>query len=194
MNSNKSLREKALAARRSLPPSYRQVASKKIAATIIDLVAFQSATRIGIFLPMPDEVDVRPIIERAWLQNAQVFVPYIVGKQKPLKFLAYERNAKLTPNRSGIAEPDPATTVDIGPAELDFVVTPLVAFDRSRSRIGMGAGYYDRTFAFLQNATASKPFLCGAAFAIQEVVAISAESWDIPLHQIVTESETFGPG
>jgi 5-formyltetrahydrofolate cyclo-ligase len=189
MSTSKSLRAKALAARRSLPQAYRQVASKKIVASIIELEAFLSAKRIGIFLPMPDEVDVRPIMERAWLQQKQVFVPYIAAKEKPLQFLAYDRNSALTLNRNGISEPDPATSVAIDPRDLEFVVTPLVAFDRRCWRIGMGAGYYDRTFAFLREDSDAQTLLCGAAFAIQEVPEISAQTWDVPLHKIVTESE-----
>ena len=183
----------ALAARRNLPPSYRRVASKKIVATLLELEAFHSAKRIGIFLPMPDEVDVKPIMERAWLQQAQVFVPYIVAKEKPLQFLAYDRNTTLTFNRNGIAEPNPATSAVIDPRDLEFVVTPLVAFDRQCRRIGMGAGYYDRTFAFLRDATDKRPFLCGVAFAVQEVSEIVAQTWDVSLHNVVTESEIVRP-
>jgi 5-formyltetrahydrofolate cyclo-ligase len=73
--------------------------------------------------------------------------------------------------------------------KLDLVLLPLVAFDDNRQRIGMGGGYYDRTFSFLRGRRQLlKPKLVGLAFACQKVPEIVASPWDIRLYCIITES------
>jgi 5-formyltetrahydrofolate cyclo-ligase len=71
-----------------------------------------------------------------------------------------------------------------------LVVAPLVAFDAGCHRLGMGAGWYDRSFAFRRD-RAAPPWLVGAAFASQQVDAIAVESWDVPMDAICTERETY---
>ena len=66
-----------------------------------------------------------------------------------------------------------------------LVVAPLVAFDRAGHRLGMGGGWYDRSFAF-RRLQPAPPWLVGAAFDEQQVDAIAAESWDVPLDAVCT--------
>ena len=70
---------------------------------------------------------------------------------------------------------------------LNLVFLPLVGFDREGNRIGMGKGYYDKTFsAKVQSFHAPK--LVGLAHSIQET-GILPNPWDIPLDAIFTEKE-----
>src|SRR5687767_13746260 len=87
-------------------------------------------------------------------------------------------------NRFGIPEP---TGRRCAPQQLDLVLLPLVAFDRRGARLGMGGGFYDRTFAFLRVAGRRKPRLVGLAHHFQEVAQLPREPWDVPLAAIVTE-------
>ncbi len=90
-------------------------------------------------------------------------------------------------NQYGIPEPRPVELID--PRSLDLVLTPLVAFDDSGNRLGMGAGYYDRCFAFLGHRKFwfSPPKLVGVGYSVQHVEPITAAPWDIPLWGIITE-------
>ncbi len=67
---------------------------------------------------------------------------------------------------------------------------PMVAFDRSGTRLGHGKGHYDRALAKLA-ARGIRPKLVGIAFAAQEVEVIPAEPHDVRLDWIVTENETL---
>ena len=72
---------------------------------------------------------------------------------------------------------------------LDLVLMPLVGFDSTGSRLGMGGGFYDRSFAFLRRRQKwRKPNLIGAAFDCQKVEQIDGQSWDVPLSGVMTES------
>jgi 5-formyltetrahydrofolate cyclo-ligase len=64
---------------------------------------------------------------------------------------------------------------------------PLVGFDKAGNRLGMGGGFYDRSFAFKQKRHSCQPKLIGLAHSIQQVDNLSVQGWDIPVDNIVTE-------
>ena len=68
---------------------------------------------------------------------------------------------------------------------IGVVLTPLVAFDAEGSRLGMGAGYYDRCLATV--APPHRPQVVGIAYELQRADHLPSESWDIPLDAVVTE-------
>ena len=66
---------------------------------------------------------------------------------------------------------------------------PLVGFDKTGNRLGMGKGYYDRTFA--ENSPFfRRPRLIGLAHSIQEATLIP-NLWDVPLDAVFTEKGKF---
>jgi len=67
------------------------------------------------------------------------------------------------------------------------VLVPLVGFDLSRNRMGMGGGFYDRSFAHRRDNN-GKPLLIGVAYDIQQADTVYPEWWDVKLDIIVTES------
>jgi 5-formyltetrahydrofolate cyclo-ligase len=72
------------------------------------------------------------------------------------------------------------------------VLLPLVAFDPQGGRLGMGGGYYDRTFAFLNGQKGGqKPKLIGLAHHFQQIPKLPIESWDVPLNAIVTDEQVI---
>jgi 5-formyltetrahydrofolate cyclo-ligase len=65
---------------------------------------------------------------------------------------------------------------------------PLLGFDGAGTRLGSGAGYYDRVFAFRRRRHSwHRPLLVGVAFACQRVDHIELGRHDVPLDAIVTE-------
>jgi 5-formyltetrahydrofolate cyclo-ligase len=102
--------------------------------------------------------------------------------------LRYRSDARLLDNRYGI--PEPSIQEQQLPAwAMQVVLMPLVGFDRTGNRLGMGGGFYDRTFAFKRNRIHARPLLIGLAHSVQEVAALPTESWDMPLDLIATEKE-----
>jgi putative effector of murein hydrolase len=81
----------------------------------------------------------------------------------------------------------------IGPRWLDLVLVPLVGFDPRGHRLGMGAGLYDRHFAFLRHRHAwRRPLLVGVAFDAQKVERLADSEHDVQLHGVVTERGVYG--
>ena len=145
-----------------------------------------AARLVGCYLPTVDEVQTAPIIARAWRAGKRVFVP-VTDTHSAMSFCEITPDSVLTRNQFGIWEPRSGLMIDAH--DLDIVVTPVVAFDDNRNRIGMGSGYYDRCFHFLKNRRKwLKPKLIGVAFECQKTSRISPNRWDIPLYRIVTNA------
>lgn len=186
----KSIRKQIRDARSAIPRNYATQASYKFSESFGTLEAYQQAKRIAAYIPFEGEADPLPLMDRAILEGKEVFVPIIVAKNSPLKFAAWTRDAKTRKNGFGIDEPDVPEEALIEGADLDFVVTPLVAFDDHCNRIGVGGGYYDRTFSFLNSVSDRPTQLVGIAFEMQRVERVQAQSWDVKLDSVVTEFKT----
>lgn len=105
--------------------------------------------------------------------------------------MEFTAETHLVPNRFGIPEPQQGPAHKLPTHLLDVVLMPLVGFDRAGSRLGMGGGFYDTTFAFKQQNPKGKPLLIGLAHSCQEVDSLQADNWDIPLGAIATEKEVL---
>ena len=183
---NKRLRMDARAARRSMSAMERNNASRRIADHFLNSRYFLASDTIACYLSTWDEVDTSAIIERAWSAKKRVFLP-VIAAQGIMKFRETLPETEMKLNHFGLWQP--VSGESIGASALDVVVTPLVAFDGERNRIGMGGGYFDRTFAFLNGRRCwLRPKLIGVAFDCQRVEKISPNPWDIPVFRVFTEA------
>ena len=113
--------------------------------------------------------------------------------ENQLNFYHYTPGQTLVKNRFGIPEPV-GNNKAIKTKQLDLVFMPLVAFDRRGSRLGMGGGFYDRTFEFTkQSISQHSPLLVGLAHQCQQAMHLPSQSWDIPLNMIVTDKQILHP-
>jgi 5-formyltetrahydrofolate cyclo-ligase len=185
------LRRRVRALRRSLPLDQRDQAARRVSQRIDALPAFALAHRIAGYLAVDGELDPMPVLENALTFGKEVYLPVLMDDQR-LMFAPFRRDIPMRPNRFGILEPDVPTIEWIMPVRLDLVLVPLVAFDVHGMRLGMGGGYYDRSFAFRMNGgSALKPALLGLAYEIQKVTELERRAWDVPLDGIVTEARLY---
>tara|TARA_R110000868_G_scaffold380784_1_gene646859 strand:- start:35689 stop:36258 length:570 start_codon:yes stop_codon:yes gene_type:complete len=184
---NIALRKKIKAQRQQLSTTAQQSHSKIICNTFLTLPEFQHALHVAVYFSVKGEVDTSLIIEAIWQQGKKCYLP-IINDDGILDFVAYDAQTTLIPNKFGILEPKDKNNL-FPTQQLDMVVTPLVAFDEQCNRLGMGMGYYDKTFAFLSSAT--MPKLIGLAYECQKTATIDIQDWDIPMNQVVTEKTTY---
>jgi 5-formyltetrahydrofolate cyclo-ligase len=105
-----------------------------------------------------------------------------------LWFAPFHPHTRLADNRFGIPEPVASRRQACPLLALDIVLMPLVAFDGRGNRLGMGGGYYDRTFASRAHRThLRRPLLVGAAFAFQRREHLEARPWDVALDAAITD-------
>ena len=113
-------------------------------------------------------------------------------KKNRLWFVPFHLDDELTENRFGIPEPKASQYhLRRSPRVLDIILVPLVAFDENCHRIGMGSGFYDRTFEFKKNGNPSKPLLIGIAYEMQKVDNTFPQQWDVQLDEVVTEKGIY---
>jgi 5-formyltetrahydrofolate cyclo-ligase len=178
------LRRELRAKRRALPIGIRAQADRAIGAHIRSLPEFRRARRVALFMAFDGEPSLAPLVDVARRQRKHLYVPVLHGMT--MTFAELEPSATLAPNLFGILEPKLDGEIDA--RELDLVLTPLVGFDDLGVRLGVGRGYYDRCFRFLQHRRHwHRPKLLGVAYELQHVPPLVPSSWDVPLWAVVTE-------
>ena len=146
--------------RRALSDAQRSRLSERLARVITTRLLLRRYKRIACYLPNDGEIDLTPLVERAWKVGRKIYLPVLHGSK--LWFLPYTLSTPLTNNYFGIPEPDISVDKRCPAAAMDLVLVPLVAFDNNGHRLGMGGGFYDRTFGYKSKARSlRKPRLIG---------------------------------
>ncbi|MDZ7803844.1 5-formyltetrahydrofolate cyclo-ligase [Thiohalophilus sp.] len=190
MTDRKSLRFSMRDKRRALSADERREASLSLSEQLAAHRLFHLAQRIAFYLPNDGEIDLTWLLEYAWQRNKQCYLPVLGPRNsRRMWFLPYHPDTQLIPNRFGIPEPAHSRRDRLfSPMSLDLVLMPLVAFDHQGNRVGMGGGFYDRTFGFRRYRRHwQRPWLVGTAYAFQQVEQIDSAIWDVPLDGIATE-------
>jgi len=192
MINTQKLRKEILNKRAKLSSAFQQQAATKVVNFIFNTTIFKKSKHVAAYFPVRGEMDPRSLIKQAWQENKTCYLP-IVMENHTLSFAEYNKNDLLINNLYSIPEPCRETCKLINPRNLDIVIVPLVAFDTNGNRLGTGAGYYDRTFAFTKRLRRrNKPYLIGIAYEFQKSSVLIPQSWDVPLNMIVTEARIYG--
>ena len=142
-------------------------------------------------MPVDGEISPMSICHLAIKLGKECYLPAI--SNKPAEAMEFRRyipgETPMRRNHFDILEPIHNARHTILPWMPDIVFIPLVGFDTTGNRIGMGKGYYDRTFANIRTRW-RKPTLTGLAHSFQQT-QIDPQPWDIPLHKVATEKTLF---
>lgn len=183
------IRQKFRAQRAALSTESFIHMSSAIAKHVSDSEIFKNAQRIGFYHSVRGEAD------PALLQTTDkhFFLPVLSkNTDEGLVFIELNDDTQFVNNKFNIPEPVYDEDKTVAANILDLVLLPLLAFDKHGNRLGMGGGFYDRCFAF-KKLQKTKPLLMGYAYDFQEVDFLEAESWDVGLDIIATESRLIEP-
>jgi 5-formyltetrahydrofolate cyclo-ligase len=180
------LRVELRAARRALDATARQRAARALALHVRAMRWLAPGKRIGFYAALPDEIDTLPLIALAQERGCEVYLPRIVSyRARRMRFFAHE-TGRTRPHRFGMHEPQGFESLDA--RFLDTIFVPGLAFDVRGARLGLGAGFYDRTLAFRRHRVHWRgPRLVGLAYAFQLVDEVPATATDIHMDLIVTD-------
>lgn len=186
IDAKRQLRKEKRQLRHSLSDRQQQQAGQKLLRQLRHLPEYRYAKRIAGYIANDGEISLAQLFRHARLNHKSSYLP-VVSAAGDMQFYRYFPGQFLRSNLFGIGEPSrrqPSQDV----SELDIIFLPLVAFDRRGGRLGMGGGFYDRA---LQQSRRQKkrPLLIGLAHSLQETETVPLDSWDIPLHLVVTERE-----
>jgi 5-formyltetrahydrofolate cyclo-ligase len=188
-----ALRAGMRARRRGIPAASRIAAAEALAARVLALPFLPRAGAVAGYWAMDGEIALHAVQLRL-SPRLQYCLPVLAADRR-LAFAPWRPGAPLATNRHGIPEPDVAADALLAPEALALVLVPLVAFDRAGHRLGMGGGWYDRSFAFRNDVAAARdtplPRLVGVGFDAQRVESLPQQPWDVTLDAVCTEQDTY---
>jgi 5-formyltetrahydrofolate cyclo-ligase len=188
MSDLKALRLSLRQLRRQIANEQCRAAQRAVFDAVLSLPLYRSAQRLGGYWASDGELDTSALLTQAQADGKNTYLPIITALKQPLAFAPFTDTTLMQPNRYGIPEPQVSQNQLIQANELDLVLTPLVAFDDAGRRLGMGGGFYDRSFEL----SAKRPFLLGVAFELQHVdYALPQRDWDVRLDAAVTEAGIY---
>ena len=183
------LRKELRSQRRQLSSADRINKSNALIDRVLRHRSYRQARHIAFYSAFDGEVDVTPLLLHAYNNSKRCYLPLLpkFAGQK-MRFAPYSDDLAEKHNHFGISEPVCQARTICSATKLDLVLMPLVGFDVSGQRLGMGGGFYDRCFEFRRIRTRwRKPMLLGVGFECQKVDSLVHESWDVAMDACVTE-------
>ncbi len=145
--------------------------SREVCSQILSSRLYTSCTTLLAYMPLEDEVDIRPVIEAALKSGKKVFLPRVWPESNIMEFYQYDEKTLTKTGSFGILEPEPdeeksfsellkkmsineyspaahsSNFVDIK-EQADsqkhiLILVPGRAFTKDGRRLGRGKGFYD---------------------------------------------------
>jgi 5-formyltetrahydrofolate cyclo-ligase len=187
------LRQKLRARRRALSADEQHQAARRLAVNLTGTRLFLTSRRVACYLPNDGEIDSALVIKNIHRLRKILYLPVLSRlSHDRLWFAEAGPKTKLVPNRFGIPEPVVKSRDLVRAQELDLILMPLVGFDDTGNRLGMGGGFYDRSLEFLRHRNHwRKPHLLGIAYDFQRVNGLAADPWDVPLQGVITDQAVY---
>jgi 5-formyltetrahydrofolate cyclo-ligase len=170
----------------------RASASRQFARILRRSKLLRTGRHIAVYIAHDCEADPSAIVRLARRNHCELYLPAIADyRRRRMEFRSYALDAQLQPNRYGIPEPKRGAP-RIAVRHLDLVLLPLVAVDPSGTRLGTGAGFYDRCLQHLRAGRRwRRPKLIGLGYEFQRVTDLAARAWDVPLDALLTERDLY---
>ncbi len=177
------LRGRMRALRASIPPVERTRMSGMIEARLFEVPAIADARSVLVFLSFGSEVDTAGIVGRLVEDGRRVAVPFVAHDE--MHAASYRPGDPVVGSTYGAKEP--AGRRIVPPGDIDLVVSPGLAFDRSGYRLGYGGGYFDR---FLRR-TRHGCVRTGIAFDLQVLDDVPHGHEDERIGLLITDRDTI---
>lgn len=179
----RALRRTVLAERDALSGTERAARSEAIVDRLLGLEEATGAGAVLAFWSFGSEVDTAPLLDRLRSRGTTVALP--VTRDGDIVPVIWTPGSSMTETSFGSREPTDGRVLQA--RELDLIVVPGVAFDRSCHRVGYGGGFYDRLLASTRDGTAA----VAIAFGMQVVEEVPTGPLDRPVDAIVTEDDVI---
>ena len=186
--SAKKLRSELRAKRGSLSSSFQSRASYAASRQLLkrgsrSAGAIRRAKSAAIYLPAFGEISPLPLLLPLSKRGMAIYVPVTFGVRMRFTKLSVSAIKRLRLRRHPLGMPAVAGRGSRSVGQVDLVVVPLVAFDSSGNRLGMGGGFYDRALA-----GAKRTLKLGYAYDFQQVSALRVNPWDVKIDGVVTQN------
>lgn len=157
----------------------KEIEAEEVFEKIESLPEFQAANAVLVYWSLPDELPTHNFIIK-WSKKKQMLLPVV--KEDEMLIKPFSTKDELTQGSLGIWEPSVQKEYI---NKIDLVIVPGVAFDKNKSRLGRGKGYYDKYFV---NRHIKKIGIC---FDFQLIEKVPTDTYDIKMDKIITRSHVI---
>jgi 5-formyltetrahydrofolate cyclo-ligase len=160
---------------------------KQTILNCIELIKKLKPKVVHCYLPISNKLEINTelIFNFCWKNNIKTVVPISDFKNNTMTSALYNNETELEINQYRIPEPkNPEIIIN---KEIDFIVTPLLAFDKTGQRVGFGKGFYDRFF--IECKTNAKKVGISLFEPIDQIEDLN--QYDIPLDHSISPTNIF---
>lgn len=182
----RALRAELRERRQLLSESQRQDASSAIARRLDDLVAATDARSISCFLSTSTEPDTREFVTAAVRRGIRVLLP-VTRADGLLDWAVASDDDEIAEGLFGLPEPTGEVLGPIAVNDVDLMIIPAAAVDRSGMRMGWGRGYFDKTIGSMEKC----PPVYAVVYDSEVLDVLPREVHDQPVTGVVTPSQTL---
>lgn len=151
----------------------------KMAHLLLQALSPDPKKIIAAYWPLGDELDVKPMLQELSEKKYKIALPRIAKDKRNLDFYLWKWGDPLEKGIFGLMEPKAERLKQCEP---DIFLVPLLAFDRSGTRLGHGLGHFDQ--ALVKRDGAMK---IGLGYEEQEAnMPLPSEEHDVRLDAVLT--------
>jgi 5-formyltetrahydrofolate cyclo-ligase len=176
----RALRAQIRERRRIRTSTERANAAAAITGHLVDLATGLHARSLSAYLSLPDEPGTRDFVEWACGQDVRVLLP--VSRADGLLDWAPYDGKEEDVDILGLPAPTSELLGPIAINDVDLIIVPAAAVDRSGMRMGWGRGYFDKTLGSMENC----PPVYAVIFDDELVDSVPRERHDQPVDGVVT--------
>lgn len=171
----RELRQRA----RALIRGDREPQTRLCLASLLGMPQLAGSGTIALYAAVGDEVPVERVFPELRARGLRVVFPRLEAADLGLCEATPD---ELIRSRSGLREP-PAAARRLGVREVDVFVVPGLLFARDGTRLGRGAGHYDRLLARAR----ADAVRIGICYADRVRDALPSAPHDVPVHLLVSD-------
>ncbi|KAA9144969.1 5-formyltetrahydrofolate cyclo-ligase [Microbacterium lushaniae] len=166
--------------------SAREQAAHGLRGQLDELLERLGARSISCFLSTPSEPGTREFIDAAVERGIRVLLP-ITRADGLLDWAVAVTGGDVTAGLTGTPEPVGEVLGPIAVNDVDLLLIPAAAVDRTGMRLGWGRGYFDKTLGSMEKC----PPVYAVVFDSEFVDEVPREVHDQPVTGIVTPTRTI---
>jgi 5-formyltetrahydrofolate cyclo-ligase len=176
----RALRAELRERRRVTPAAKRAADAAALTQNLVDLVSDLDAHSLSAYLSTPDEPDTRDFLDWTVERGTRVLIP-VSRSDGLLDWAPYDGKGEET-DLLGMPTPTSELLGPIAINEVDLILVPAAAVDRTGMRMGWGMGYFDKTLGSME----ACPPVYAVIFDDELVDSVPRERHDMPVTGVVT--------
>lgn len=182
----RALRAELRERRQLLSESQRQDAASALTRRLDDLVESLGARSISCFLSTSTEPDTREFVTAAVRRGIRVLLP-VTRADGLLDWAVATDDDEIAEGLFGLPEPSGEVLGPIAVNDVDLMIIPAAAVDRTGMRMGWGRGYFDKTIGSMEKC----PPVYAVIYDSEVLDVLPREVHDQPVTGAVTPTQTL---